>query len=257
MNWYRIKTVLTFLFLGINIFLATLLCAAQPKTMRQEKARIESAVEVLSKSGIRVSCTVPYQTEKLRVLTLENPKASPEALAEKILGGKVTRLGDSYRREGRVVTLSEKGFLYDSGLESIPAEKKNISQMKNALSELGFTMTYAKGSLMEDAVIFTQTIDGVSLFGCQLTVYPTPDGQIAKLEGKWAEITHAEGERQKTQSAADALLSYLQAGITEEIVRVECGYAVLSKESGYRTADAVPVWLIETIGKNVHFFDAR
>ncbi len=257
MNWYRIKTVLILLFAGINIFLATLLCAAHFKMARQEKAKIESAVKVLSESGIRVSCDVPYKTERLRVLTLENPKAEPEALAKAVLGGKATRLGDSYRRDGKVLTLLESGFLYDSGEESVSPEKKSISQMKNALSVLGFNMTYAKGSLSDGAVTFTQKMDGVSMFDFYLKAYPSASGQIARLEGVWAEIMHTEGERQRTLGAADALLAFLQAGNQSEIVRVECGYAVLSKEKGYRTADAVPVWAIETIDGKVHYFDAR
>lgn len=257
MNWYRIKTVLIFLFAAINLFLATLLCAAQFKTARQEKAKIQSAVNVLSESGIRVSCDVPHQTERLRVLTLENPKAEPEALAKAMLGNKATRLGDSYRRDGKVLTLLDRGFLYDSGEESVKPEKKSISQMKNALSALGFTMTHAKGTISDNAVMFTQKMDGVSMFDFYLKVYPTASGQIARLEGVWAEITHAEGERQKTQSAADALLAFLQAGNRNEIVGVECGYAVLSKEKGYRTADAVPVWAVETNDGKVHYFDAR
>lgn len=257
MNWYRIKTVLIFLFAAINVFLATLLCAAQLKTARLGKEKIQSAVHVLSESGIRVSCTVPHKTERLRILTLENPKADPAAFAKAVLGGKATRLGDSYRREGKVLTLLEKGFVYDSGEESVAPERKSVSEMKNALSSLGFSMTYAKTELAEGAVVFTQKIDGVFLFDCQLRAYPTADGRLARLEGVWAEISHIEGERQRTQSAADALLAFLQTGTREEIVRVECGYAVLSKEQGYRTADAVPVWAIETIDGKVHYFDAR
>ena len=257
MNWYRIKTVLIILFAAINLFLATLLCASQFKMKTQEKEKIQSAVNVLSASGIRVSCDVPYKTERLRVLTLENPKADPAAFAAAVLGGKVTRLGESYRREGKVLTFLEKGFYYDSGVQSVNPEKSSISEMEKALSALGFRTDFIHGYIEGNAVVFTQKIDSVFLFDCRLLAYPAENGSIARLEGTWAEIPRPEGERKKTQSAADALLSFLQAGNREEIVHVECGYAVLSKEKGYRTADAVPVWAITTIDGKVHYFDAR
>ncbi len=257
MNWYRIKTVLIFLFLAINLFLAALLGIEALSETRAAKARVTAAAEALEKNGISVSAAVPHKTPRLGTLTLENPKAEPAEFAAQILGGRATRLGDAWRRDGKTVMLLDKGFVYESGAPKA-ADKKSVKQMRLALESMGFSMTYAEGFLSGEAVTFVQVINGVRLFDCALSVYPAADGSIARMEGVWVKIGEAAGEKARVKSAADALLSFLREGKSgSTITKVECGYAVLLKEEGYRTADAVPVWKVETADGNSYYYDAR
>lgn len=258
MNWYRIKTVLIFLFLAINIFLAALLGIEGLSKTRAAKEKVAAAAAALEKNGIEVLCEVPHETPRLGTLTLENPKAEPQKFAEQILGGKATRLGDTWRRDGKAVTLLDKGFVYESGEKSVAPEKKTVQQMRTVLESMGFSMTYAEGYPGDTAVTFVQLIDGVQLFECVLSVHPAADGTVARAEGAWAAVVESAGEKLPVKSAADALLSFLREGHAgSTITEITCGYAVLLSEEGYRTADAVPVWRVETADGNLYYYDAR
>ncbi len=258
MNWYRIKTVLIFLFLAINIFLAALLGIEAFSGSRAVRERIAAATDVLVKNGIAVATDIPTETPRLGTLTLENPKANPEKFAERLLGGAAVRLGDIWRREGKSVTIQEKGFTYDSGAVPVEADKKSIKPMKTALENMGFSMEYAKGTVEEGVVLFVQIVEGAPLCGVGLKVFPAGDGTISRIEGVWAEVVETSDEKTQLRSAADALLSFLREGETGSTVTdVTVGYAVLVPEEGYHTADAVPVWQVKT--EDGHFFqyDAR
>ncbi len=258
MIWYRMKTVLIFLFLAINLFLLGLLGAEWLSVRQTEKETVEAAVSLLQKNGITVSAKVPHQTQKLATLTLQNPKADAENFATGILGGRAVRMGDAWRREGREVTFLERGFRYESGKARVSAERGSVSAMRTALTEMGISMEHADGVLENGAVLFVQKIEGVRLFDFYLRVYPAADGTVAAMEGIWAEITAKSQEKARIRSAADALLMFLrEAQNTKTVTSITCGYAVLLTENGYRTADAVPTWRIETEEGAQYFYDAR
>ncbi len=257
MNWYHIKSVLICLFAAINLFLVALLGVTQYRNTRQEIAKIEAATQVLSQNGISVSAAVPHKTVRLGGLRLENPKADPLEFAARILGGKATRFGETYRRGGKEVRLLEKGFIYESGLESVTPLSKNIRESREALSAMGFSMEYAKGSLEGDAVVFRQEVDGARLFDCEMCVQIAADGTISRISGNWANITDRTGEKVQITSAADALLTFLQTGAASEITTVEYGYAIFVEDDGYRAADAIPVWAIRAGEGETRYLDAR
>lgn len=258
MNWYRIKTVLIFLFLAINVFLAAMLGFGALSESRAAKARISAAVSALEQNGITVSAEVPHKTPRLGTLTLENLKADPAAFADRLLGGKATRFGSTWQRDGKSVTMPERGFTYTSGADAVPAEKKSIKKMKKALENMGLSMEYAEGTLQDGAVRFIQEVNGAPLYDCWLMVYPAADGTVARMEGIWAEIVADGRERADIKGAESALLSFLREdGTDKEITAVHWGYAVLLAEEGYHSADAVPVWRVETAGGSQYFYDAR
>ncbi len=258
MNWYRIKTVLIFLFLSINIFLAAILVINSYSIARTAQERIAVSEAVLEENGITVTADIPIKTPRLGTLTLENPKANPEEFAKRLLGGTAVRLGDIWRREGKTVTFLEKGFVYDSGAGAVPADKKSIKTMKAALENMGFFMEYTEGTVEDGAVFFIRSVDGAPLHEVGLKVFPAADGTVARMEGVWAEIVEVGEERERLNSASDALLSFLREGEPgSTVTHMDIGYAVLVPEQGYHTADAVPVWRVVTADGNTRYYDAR
>ncbi len=259
MDWYRMKTVLIFLFLGINLFLAALLGYESYAIHKTAKAQSESASLALWRGGISIEAEIPTTAKRLRSLTLENPYADKAAFATRLLGEGAESAGEYYQKDEKRLRFTENGFSYEAAASPAPAEKKHIAPMKKALESMGFSMRYAKGSLENDAVVFTQIIDKVPLFGARLCVSPASDGSVSKIEGTWANVVNVTGERNRVSIAAQALLAFLQEGSHEgkTITGVDCGYAVLLSPGGYRTADATPTWRIETADGNVSFYDAR
>ncbi len=257
MNWYRIKTILIFLFLAINLFLAAHLGVDSLSKTQVAKEQGKTVARALTENGIAVEGEIPYKTPRLDTLTLENPKADPEQFARSVLGEKAIRMGGTWRREGKTLTILEKGFLYESGQAPVRPDKNTVSKMKAALEGMGFPMGYAKGQAGQEAVTFVQIIDGAQLFESTITVYPAADGTVSRIEGAWANVQPGKRQRTPVKSAADALLQFLQEGKKGTISRVACGYAVLRAEAGYRTADAVPVWRVECADGTIHYYDAR
>ncbi len=258
MNWYRIKTILILLFLAINIFLAAMLGFGALSASREAQKRISAAVSALEQSGIRVTAEIPRKTPRLGTLTLENLKTDPAAFADRLLGGKATRLGSVWQRDGKTVTMPERGFTYTSGADAVPAEKKSIKAMEKALESMGLSMEYAEGTLQDGAVRFVQKVNGAPLYECWLMVYPAADGTVARMEGVWTKIVESGKERTVIKGAEGALLSFLrESEAGSEVTAVDWGYAVLLAEDGYHSADAVPVWRVETADGKQYYYDAR
>ncbi len=258
MLWYRMKTVLIFLFIAINIFLLGLLGAEQMSARRAEKEKAVAAVEMLAKNGIIVEAEVPTVRRRLGTLTLQNPKADAENFAAGILGGRAVQMGEAFRREGRELTFLERGFSYESGATRTEAARGSIREMESCLSEMGFSMEYAVGTTENGAVVFRQEIDGVRLLDMHLSVYPAADGTIAAMEGVWPGVAEIAGEKAYIKSATDALLTFLrEATGAQTVTDITLGYAIGISENGYRTADAVPVWVIETADGGRFTYDAR
>ncbi|MBQ7034065.1 MAG: hypothetical protein IJN25_10465 [Clostridia bacterium] len=258
MNWYRMKTVLIFLFLAINIFLAAMLGLEGRSKSRAARERIDAAIKALEPGGVTVACEVPHKTHRLGTLTLENLRADPADFSAKILGGTAARFGNEWRRNGKTVTIYAEGFSYESGAEAVNADKKSIKTMKETLETMGFSMAYAEGAVTDNTVQFVQTVHGVPLFGCVLAVCPAADGTVARMEGNWANIVESDAERATIGGAESALLSFLrESGGANTITEVSCGYGVLFAEEAYHSADAVPVWMVKTADGKCVFYDAR
>lgn len=259
MDWYRMKTILIFLFLGINLFLAALLGYEIYAEHQTAKAQTESAVLALGRGGITVSAEIPAARKRLRSLSIENPCADKEAFASLLLGEGAETDGEYYRKDGKILRFTENGFSYIGTSSAVYAEKKHIASTKKALESMGLSMRYAKGHIEDGAVVFTQTIDKVPLFGSSLRIFPSSDGSVSKAEGTWANVLGTSGEKNRISGAAKPLLAFLQEGTHggETVTGIECGYAVLLSAGGYRTASAVPAWRIETAGGTAAFYDAR
>lgn len=258
MNWYRVKTVLIILFLAINLFLAAMLGLEARTESREAKERVAAAVSALELGGVTVDCEVPHKPPRLGTLTLENPKADPAEFAAKILGSEAVRFGNEWRRDGKTVTVSDGGFVYETGAEAAAANKKSIKAMKKALETMGFSMTYAEGTVADGAVQFIQAVHGAPLYGCVLTVCPAADGTVARMEGNWANIVESGAERTDIRGAENALLSFLRESEgAGTVTAVDYGYAVLFAEENYHSADALPVWRVETADGKHAFYDAR
>ena len=257
MNWYRIKTILIFLFLAINLFLASLLFYENFAIKKAEEKRLESAIGVLRDAGIKVEAPqIPVKHPRMATLTVQNQLADKEAFCARLLGGTPVRMGNTYRRQGKSVTITDTGFMYRSGHAPAPAAKNAVKSMKTALSKLGFSMEYAKGYEKDGKVYFAMEISGKPLYGSALIV--TPGGEeIAEMEGNWPQVLEVKSTKTPTLGAADALMHLLHTSDIsgETVEKIALGYTVLV-EGGYQTADAVPVWRLET-DENVYFYDAR
>ncbi len=257
MYWYRIKTVLIFLFLAINIFLAVLLGLGVHSKTELARKKGEAAAAALERNGIRVLASVPYKTPRLGTLTVENPLANPEALARQILGDGAVRLGNAWEKDGRKLTVLPESFLYESGTPSVKPENGAVSRMKTVLSDMGFPMEHARGELSDNAVLFRRELLKHPLFEACLFVYPAADGTVARMHGIWPAVSENPGTRAAIKPAAEALLTYLREGHTKAVTAITAGYAVMRAEEGYRTAEAVPVWRVHTEDDAVYDYDAR
>ncbi len=257
MNWHRIKTVLIFLFLAINLFLTSLLLYENIASKKAEEKRLHAAIAVLRAADIRMETgKVIADGARMATLTVENPTADAEAFATSLLGDTPLRMGNTYRRQGKTVTITETGFCYHGNLAPKGTEKDAVGTMRDALRKMGFSMNYAKGYEKDGKVYFTTLVSGRPLYDCTLMV--TPSGtEIASIEGKWPHVLEVQGTKERVSGAADALIRLLNEpnAANSTVTEVSLGYAVLV-DGGYQTANAVPVWRIVT-DKAVYMYDAR
>ena len=259
MDWYRMKTVLIILFLGINLFLAALLGYESYSEHKVDQVKTEAILQTLERGGIKVEARLRPSSPRLRALRLENPYADSFAFAARVLGDGAHHQENTFEKDGNKLSFTENGFIFEAASPAVPPQKKHITSLKSALEAMGLSMRYATGKTENNAVIFTQKVDGVPLFGAQLRVMPCADGSVSRIQGTWANIADIYGEKSRVVLPAQALLTFLQEGTHEgeTITDATCGYSVLLSDGAYRTADAVPAWRIETESGTVFFYDAR
>lgn len=270
MYWYKVKNVLIILFALINLFLIGTIAVNNIEKKREADKLNASLISILEKNGVKLGDGVILpDTKKLDVKQVENRVVDSTAFAKSILGeGAVSAYNADgvpyYRADGKELYVNEGRFHYYNtllrGTENTGAD--SVKPAAEKLRQMGIDMSPYKGALYGDTLIFTVYIDASPLFLGDIYVKMSGE-EISEAWGHILWETAYSGTPSSVRSATDVLLEFLQdpARGGSDAVISECvlGYSILTQASSveFKTADAVPTYMIKTADGRSFYYDAR
>lgn len=270
MYWYKVKNVLIILFAAINIFLICTIAIGNDEKKRDEQRLSDSLIKVLENSNVKINKDlISTKSPTLNTKQVENCIVQDADFASLILGGKAEIKYDDngvlyYVFDGNKLYLANGRLHYYNTSFSGNGDVNNTSveAAEEALRKTGLTMDDYRGEIQNGTVVFSLYIDGKPLFGSNLYVKMS-GGKIGELWGYIIKNTAYTGTPASIRSTADVLLEFLQEPTrgTESITvtELELGYSILAQGSDvdFKTADAVPTYIIQTDKGQTFYYDAR
>lgn len=271
MNWGRMKNVMIFFLLAVNIVLLVTLYSLESANTTLTKEEISDAVRVLENHGITVDTSViPTKSESLGNLPMIAAVEDHEQFATVFLGTTYEHVKEPdtgthvYTFGERTIRVNGGYVKYYSGRESgeIPSED-TWKSVKERIEESGIDLSAAAEIRVSEYVaVYRQQYKGKEFFEGALTVTADEKG-IVSIEGFWMIPGGSAYDEEPLGMATDAFTKFLKdearATSSTEITGISLGYSVLLGESAinFSEATAIPVWRLATSDGMVYYYDAR
>lgn len=225
MNWSKIKTIIIYFLVVMNIFL--LICMAiftYSENTVPEKVLISSA-ELLRKDGFNLDESV-LPGRYITLPTLHTTFYSPSDLADiffnKQLAFRIKEDSMVAAEDDAALTVTLNSFSYKT--ESSPV-KVSASNIKRKLKKAGIDMSGAVYD--EKNGFFYKMYKGHNLFNMYIKASIDKDGNLCEVSGQWPMSVSPKGKKRFSFTKHVPMLS--ESTTTRgEIKNIECGYMLKS-----------------------------
>jgi len=238
MNWPRAKTILIIAFLITDLILIA--AYALPGFRTSAQADYQTLLDVLGRKNIYVEAVIPQQNDDMPVLYVQH-----ETLDEGELRTQLMRQTPVSADDNDTYSKAAAAFIKDAGLSDDTLAFKEIERAGGHVSV--FFENRIGGVLMEENHIACVFYNGV----------------IIKFDYHWFRVDDVGNRKQRTISAVDALLFFMDSVTPEEEEKiiVEKLELVYWLDEGGIDADvitdtAVPAWKVVYNGGQVVYINA-
>ncbi|MBR5587038.1 MAG: hypothetical protein IKW02_03655 [Clostridia bacterium] len=256
MNWPRVKTILIFMFLLVDIILVASIVAPALGLSRIPQKTIENTVAVLKARGIEISPEIiPNKRESLGVAELYNLWTDREMLARKILGDDAKQEGEGYKNDTKSLKLNQTDFVYENS-----EPEKNIAQELINVGIDARENIYEQG---EKTLRVWQAVEDKKIFESE--IYAAFDGDVINASGYWIFSERDKGIIKNTPDklldVTGVLVDFANNPIHEERVKiaaVEIGYSTggIYRDTAHKLVSVSPAYKISTDTGDYYMYDA-
>ncbi len=237
MYWSRVKTILIFLFLALDIFLLGYIIYSDYDETEISLTERENTVVVLKNNNIKIDAAIiPETTTALGIVEMNSIWTDSDRLATMILGrGKEKISNGVYRKDDSGFEIFEDGFFYTSNKKNI--SKPSAKTVAEKLKHLHMNVKESDAILKNNELVFTQKIDDVPIFETEIAVKTAGD-ELAEVYGYWIFSDSDESIIKKEEyilmSISSVLINFTENDLYnkngDEIVKIERGYSTGSSE---------------------------
>jgi len=270
MYWYKVKTLLIWMFAAINIFLIAFIVQGKVRQNLYERQEIESLINVMSINDITVEDGIASKkSTEVRTASIENLIPSGEEMAKIMLGEKFEVITDDSGavkyKSGTMSVSVENGnlsFLDEGAAADKSLSDDKVSKAVELLKSYNIDMSSAEGKGVGDKIVFTYYYDNLPLFENMFYVKMSGE-KICEAGGKIISFTEKNDSEIEVRSTADALVSFLRderrGSGKVKVLSVELGYSVLLADTGvnFKKTETIPTYKITTDKNNTFYYDAR
>lgn len=256
MNWARVKTILIFMFLIVDIILLSSIIIPSVSLSRIPQETIEKTCEVLGKRGIEISPEIiPAKRESMGIVELYSVWPDPSSLARKLLGNFEQTGSNVYISGTKTLSLSDGEFKYENS-----KAKKTIA---HELIEMGIDVRenlYEEG---ESSLRSWQTIENKKLFESE--IYASRADSTINVSGYWIFSDRENGVIINTPDTlldvTGVLIDFINNPLREDNIRitsVETGYSTGSgsRDTSHKLVSVSPAYKISTDTGAYYMYDA-
>lgn len=238
MYWSRVKTILIFLFLALDIFLFGYIIYSEYDETEITITEIENTVAVLKNNNIKIDAAlIPAKTTALGIVEMNSIWTDSDRLAAMILGSGKEKISDTiYHKDDKCFEIFEDGFSYTSNAKNI--SNPSVAAAADMLKSINIEVEKKDGILKENEVIFTQKIDDFPIFETQISVKTSKD-DLAEVYG-YRIFSDTSDDMIKREKYVLTPISSVLVNFTKNDLYDKNGDEIVKLETGYSIGSSVP-----------------
>jgi len=226
MKWTRIKNIMLFFLIAMNIFMIAFISVTTIQRTTVEESVIEASLKVLEDTGFQCDKEL-FPTTYTTLPSLNAHFYSASDLSELFFGKQVAfRTVENLliAKDGRAtLTVDGNYFSYTNGYDADTSYSQK--ELKKALAKTGIDMS---GAVYDDKEkTFYKMYNNTNLFNMYISAQLDSDGEICHISAQWPKsLIQAENrEISFVESIMDVKSAFPQGG---KIDNIELGYSLSS-----------------------------
>ena len=278
MNWGRAKTILTTMFLIVDIFLLFVLLQTRQNLTRLSTETILATSKILQNNNITISTeTIPQKRAKNQNIIMRNFFEEPSEAAAKLLGTFETVISDDekheyqFKSDNRELLINKNGFIYKNQKTPVLYEVGETAkpetlqkEIKAQLKKFGFyeKETIIYDGYLENGIYYCQVAPlykDMQIYGISMQIQADKEA-ILSMEGNWFQGIKTEAYDEEGLLDITTILSsliYRQDHWPEQILQIENAFYAADDYLSSREIAVVPVYAVTDAEGNTKCFDAR
>lgn len=256
MNWPRVKTILIFLFLAVDLILLATIIVPSVGLSHIPQETIGHTMALLESKGISISeDVIPTRRESLGIVELYNLWPDKSKLAQKLVGTTDSSDGKTFINQSKSLVLSDSQFEYKNSLG-----EKSIA---HELIDMGIDVRdnlYEQG---ESSLRSWQSVDGKKIFESEIYAYQ--EDSVITVSGYWIFPDRENGIITNTPDTlldiTGVLIDFISNPLRDDNIRitsVELGYSAGSayRDTTHKLVSVSPAYKINTDTGAYYIYDA-
>lgn len=256
MNWPRVKTILIFLFLAVDLILLATIIVPSIGLSHIPQETIGHTVALLESRGISISEEViPSRRESLGIVELYNLWPDRNNLAQNLIGTAESSDGKTFINESKSLVLSGSEFEYKNS-----SAEKSIA---HELIDMGIDVRdnlYEQG---ESSLRSWQSVDGKKIFESE--IYASKTDSAVSISGYWIFPDRENGIITNTPDTlidvTGVLIDFISNPLRDDNIRitsVDLGYSTGSnyRDTTHKLVSVSPAYKINTDTGAYYIYDA-
>lgn len=251
MNWKKIKTVLIFLFLAIDIFLVIWNIMLRHESKVVDEETIINMAMLLEKRGIEIpEGIINEEIPEINGISVRNAMASEAEFVGNILGNRYKKDDNVFYNDVCSVKIEGNSFIIESETQINSGE-----EAVKWLEGLGFNLEDTVKAEYRGEFLIKSVYKGHDIFGSRIFV-KSEDGKTTAYGSFYYVIEGSETETDISH-ASSVLPRLIREGISDcAVSSVSVGYKVDDLESKFVEASANPTYRIMLSDGREIFYNA-
>lgn len=239
MNWKKIKTVLIFLFLAIDIFLIIWNIMLRHEALVVDERTISDTSMLLEKRGIKIpDGIIDEEIPEINGISVRNVLASEAEFVGGILGKRYEKENNVFYNDECSVEINGNSFVIESNVKI-----KNAEEAEKWLEELGFDLKDTVKAEYRGELIIKSVYKGYDIYGSRISV--KVKGNTTVAYGSFFYVIEGSENKTEIRHATSVLPRLIQEGIANcSVSAVNVGYKVDSADNKFAEATATPTYRI-------------
>lgn len=256
MNWPRVKTILIFLFLVVDLILLATIIVPSVSLSHIPQETIQNTAALLSSRGIEISPDIiPARRESLAVIDLYNLWPQADKLSRKLIGSSQPSGDNTFTNGSKTLVLSDGSFEYKNtqSENSIPHE----------LIDLGIDSRENLYEQGDSSLRVWQSVDDKKIFESE--IYASQTDSAISVSGYWIFSDRDKGIITNTPDTlidvTGVLIDFISNPVRDDNIRItsiELGYSTGAayRDTTHKLVSASPAYKISTDTGAYYMYDA-
>jgi regulatory protein YycI of two-component signal transduction system YycFG len=270
MDWSKAKSILIYIFIGLNVFLIVYMSMYKfDKGISRET--VANTREILSQRGISLECAIPDYSSDTARLIYENGELDRAGLVHKLFSSSIEP-HDNMKKNLEIAEGSKKLVFRDRNFFAYTDEKPSgqldmsdkdemEKYLREFLKDLGLHISnyevdwFSRNADEGATFVFTEKYGKYLVFDNYTRVMVTKNG-ITNLECRYSRVKGLSKELTKIMPAYKVLLKNFSTGEGLAIINIDFGFKGYEPEGETLQYSEAPAWRVRLKDGTSRYFKA-